>query len=329
MARKLKGKSKPKGLKIALQNQLYQQKLANSHRKKQQNILNAKSQLSKKALEQRARQQAKEANFIPFNKNETLLLIGEGDFSFAKSILMQGYIQPENLIVTSFDASVNELKLKYPHSFEDNYQYLIDLGVKIFFQIDGTNLIKTFKLSKHTPWKKIMGKQWHFKYLQNIMFNFPHTGKGIKDRDRNIVDHQELVFGYFDSAKQLFRLVNLHVNRSKSNPTQGYQLDNKETDTHNSASISEDGIGNIIISTFNGEPYDSWQVKLLAKKNGLVLNRSCEFYWENYPDYHHKRTNSEQSTTKRAEERDARTYIFKQSIRKRNESNDDSDADSE
>ncbi|KAK5780836.1 25S rRNA (uracil2634-N3)-methyltransferase PWA37_003494 [Arxiozyma heterogenica] len=327
MARKLKGKSKPKGLKIALQNQLYQQKLANSHKKKQQNILNAKSQLSKKALEQRVRQQAKEANFIPFNKNETLLLIGEGDFSFAKSILIQGYIQPENLIVTSFDASVNELKLKYPHSFEDNYQYLVDLGVKIFFQIDGTNLIKTFKLSKHTPWKKIMGKQWHFKYLQNIMFNFPHTGKGIKDQDRNIADHQELVFGYFDSAKQLFKLVNSHVNRSKSNPTQGYQL-NKETDTHNSASISEDGIGNIIISTFNGEPYDSWQVKLLAKKNGLVLNRSCKFYWANYPDYHHKRTNSEQSTTKRAEERDARTYIFKQSIRKKNKSNDDSDADS-
>ena len=329
MARKLKGKARPKGLKIALQNQLYQQKLANSHKKKQQNILNNKSKLPKKALEQRARQQAKEANFIPFDKNETLLLVGEGDFSFAKSILIQGYIQPENLIVTSFDASVNELKLKYPHSFEDNYQYLVNLGVKIFFQIDATNLIKTFKLSKHTPWKKIMGKQWHFKYLQNIMFNFPHTGRGIKDQDRNIAEHQELIFGYFDSAKQLFKLVNSHINHSKSNPIQGYQIDDKETNTHRSDSITEDGIGKIILSTFNGEPYDSWQIKLLAKKNGLVVDRSCKFYWSNYPEYHHKRTNSEQSTTKPAEEREARTYIFKQFIRKNTKSKEDSDLDSE
>ncbi|CAL9731389.1 25S rRNA (uridine(2634)-N(3))-methyltransferase [Monosporozyma unispora] len=329
MGRKLKGKTRAKGLKAALQNQLFQQKLANSHKIKQQNIANAKAQLSKKALNQKARQQARESNFIPFGKDETLLLVGEGDFSFAKSIIMQDYIKPENLIVTSYDASINELTLKYPHTFEENYKYLNDLGVKMFFQINATMLIKTFKLSKHTPWKKIMGKQWQSKYLQNIMFNFPHTGKGIKDQDRNIADHQELIFGYFDSAKQLFKLVNTHIKHTKSNYTHGYKLDDEEKDLNAPGAITEDGYGKIILSTFNGEPYDSWQIKLLAKKNDFILDRSCKFQWSNYPEYHHKRTNSEQDTTKPSLEREARTYIFKQFIRRRHKSKENNDSDVE
>lgn len=337
MARKLKGKVKAKGLKAALQNQLYQQHLVDSNRKKQQNINKAKSQLSRKTLEQKKRQQERESSFIPFGKDETLLLVGEGDFSFAKSIILQGYILPENLIVTSYDASINELKLKYPNTFEENYKYLIDLNVKIFFQINATNLIKTFKLSKHTPWKKIMGKQWQTKYLQNVMFNFPHTGKGIKDQDRNIAEHQELIFGYFDSAKQLFKLVNNHIKNNKSSYTHGYQLNGGNDSTGNGNDnvydgISEDGYGKIIVSMFNGEPYDSWQIKLLSKRNGFTLDRSCKFQWSNYPEYHHRRTNSEQTTTKPAEERDARTYIFKQYVKKnkgKSRENHDNDDDSD
>ncbi|CAL9737110.1 25S rRNA (uridine(2634)-N(3))-methyltransferase [Monosporozyma servazzii] len=329
MGRKLKGKSNAKGLKAALQNQLFQQKLANSQKIKQQNLANGKVQLSKKAINQKARQQAKESTFVPFGKDETLLLVGEGDFSFAKSIIMQDYIRPENLIVSSYDASVNELKLKYPHTFEDNYKYLTDLGVKIFFQINATNLIKTFKLSRHTPWKKIMGKEWQSKYLQNIMFNFPHTGKGIKDQDRNIADHQELIFGYFDSAKQLFKMVNTHIKHAKSSYTHGYKLDDEEKDVNAPGAITEDGYGKIILSAFTGEPYDSWQIRLLAKKNGFVVDRSCRFQWSNYPEYHHKRTNSEQDTTKPAFERDARTYIFRQFAKRRPRVKEDADSDSD
>lgn len=317
MGRKLKGKSASKGLKAALRNHKQQDHIIQQQRKKQLNGERTKSQKSKKTLAQASVQRKREASVIPFGRDQTLLLIGEGDFSFARSIVEQEYIRPENLIATSYDASVTELNLKYPHTFQENYDFLVQEGVKILFHTDATKLVRSMKISKHTPWSKVIGPAWRHKYLDNIMFNFPHTGKGIKDQDRNIRDHQELVFGYFDSAKQLFSLVNGHIKNNKNNHTQGYALDK------NSKGVSEDGItpegyGKILLTVFAGEPYDSWQIKALAKENALMLDKSSKFAWENYPQYHHKRTNSEQNTTKPAHEREARTYIFKKFERKRN-----------
>jgi len=49
----------------------------------------------------------------------------------------------------------------------------------------------------------------------------------------------------------------------------------------------------------------------LGKTNGgWKVARSSKFQWENYPEYHHKRTNSEMDTTKPAAERAARVYVF-------------------
>ncbi|SMN20592.1 similar to Saccharomyces cerevisiae YIL096C BMT5 Putative protein of unknown function [Maudiozyma saulgeensis] len=317
MARKLKGKSNSKGLKAALAQHKMQDGLIQQQRKKQLNADRQKAQKSKKTMRQAAAQKQREASVIPFQSDETLLLIGEGDFSFARSIVEQGYMKPENLIATSYDASITELNLKYPNTFQDNYDFLIEEGVKILFQTDATKLVRSMKISKHTPWTKIMGPEWRNKYLNNIMFNFPHTGKGIKDQDRNIRDHQELVFGYFDSSKQLFSLVNSHIKGTKNNHTLGYNLE-KTGKNANPDGISAEGYGKTLLSVFAGEPYDSWQIKALAKDNGLMLDSSSKFAWENYPQYHHKRTNSEQNTTKPAHEREARTYIFKKFERKRN-----------
>ncbi|CCD23391.1 25S rRNA (uracil2634-N3)-methyltransferase NDAI_0B03570 [Naumovozyma dairenensis CBS 421] len=331
MARKLKGKVNSKGLKAALLRQQSQEKLRLKQKKKEQAEIKKKSQPPKKIVQNQEAQKADLPTFIPFERNETLLLIGEGDFSFAKSIIEQDYILPGNLIATSFDASPTELRLKYPNTFEENYKFLINEGVKILFKVDGTKLIKSLKLSKKTPWSKIVGPAWKSKYLNNIMFNFPHTGKGIKDQDRNIKDHQELVFGYFDSSKQLFSLINKPLKSATSGYTLGYSTEKNQ----DSEGISSEGYGKIILSVFDGEPYDSWQIKMLAKKNALHVERSNKFQWENFPGYHHRRTNSEQTTTKPAEERNARIFIFKKfekakhskSKRNRNIDDDDSDED--
>lgn len=327
MARRLKGKGHAKGLKAALLNHQASVKQNNNLKKKQENKLKQKTQLNKNQKAQKLK--VENQKFIPFSKNETLMLIGEGDLSFARSIVEEGYILPENLIVTSYDNSPTELKLKYPHSFEENYDFLVSENVKIFFQIDCTKLIKSFKISKHTPWSKIMGPTWKYKYLQNIMFNFPHTGRGIKDQDRNIMEHQELVFGFFDSAKQLFQLVNSGKKSTEIGHSQGYSLGNEKDQKGN---ITEEGLGKIILSLFDGEPYDSWSVKILAKNNGLQLERSGKFQWENFKNYNHRRTNSEQDTTKPAKDRDARIYIFKKfekfsKKRAREDSDDEDDSD--
>lgn len=313
MGRKMKGKIGAKSLKTSLINHQHNENLI---KKRQQQIAHKQNpQTPKNVKKNKQLQKENQEKFIPFNPTENLLLIGEGDFSFARSIIEQCYILPENLIVTSYDASIQELKLKYPKTFEENYKYLTDEKVSMFFRIDATNLIKSFKISRKQTWKKIMvsigNVNLSTNVLQNVMFNFPHTGKGVKDMDRNIRDHQELVSKYFKSSKEFFKLINADIMRSRSSYTQGYSLNSNANNKIDSNGTTEEGYGKIILSVFTGEPYDLWQVRVLAKDNGLQVERSSKFQWGDYPEYHHKRTNSEQDTTKPAEERDARLYVFK------------------
>lgn len=320
MGRKLKGKPGHKGLKTTLQRHQAREKLRQLHKKKEQDKLQKKSQPNAKVKKNQELQKLKEDNFIPFQADETLLLVGEGDFSFTRSLIEQDYLKPENIIATSYDDSVSELELKYPHSFRENYDFLIKSGVKVLFKVDVTDLIKSMTISKRNTWAKLLGPTWKYKTLQNIMFNFPHTGKGIKDQDRNIAEHQQLIFAYFRSCKKLFELVNSPILQSKNSYEQGY------TSSQGNSGLSPEGYGKIILSVFTGEPYDSWLIKSLAKDNGLCVRRSHKFKWEQYPEYHHRRTNSEQETTKPAEERDARIYIFgKFEASKKVKSNDSSD----
>lgn len=292
MGKNLKGKS----LRASLQKHQNAEKLRNLERKKESKNLQKKNTSVKRNQEYQKNQTAP---FIPFNSNETLLLVGEGDFSFAKTIIERNYIMPENLVITSYDNSIEELSTKYPHSFDENYKFLQSEGVPMFFGIDATDLIKSFKLSKKTTWTKILGDSWNGKCLENIMFNFPHTGKGVKDQARNIRDHQNLMLGFFKSCEDLFQGVNSKwlKNRSQYNSLEAIPL-------------SEEGWGKVILTIFAGEPYESWRIKTLAKENGLQLQRSNRFQWEIFPGYHHKRTNSEQDTTRPAEAREARIYIF-------------------
>ena len=209
-----------------------------------------------------------------------------------------------------------------------------DLKIPIFFQIDVTKLVKSFKISKNNTWFKIINRfgdhNWGNKSLQNILFNFPHNGKGIKDQERNIREHQQLVFTFFQNSLQLFNLINTKVQNDALRYTQGYDINDN---TPRAKKLTSEGYGNIILSVFDGEPYDSWQIKLLARKNGLTLSRSNKFQWENFPGYHHRRTNSEQDTTKPAKERDARFYIFSKYLsgsskhNRKNKNGSDSDSD--
>lgn len=309
MARKLKGKAGHQSLKATLQKHQNLEKLRRLHKRKEENKKLKKLQPNAQVRKNQESQKVNEARFVPFQENETLLLVGEGDFSFTRSLVEQGYMKAENLIATSYDASPAELELKYPHSFKENYDYLIENKVKIFFKVDATNLIKSFDLSKKRPWSKVLGPSWKQKSLQNIIFNFPHTGKGVKDQDRNIVDHQQLVVGYFRSCKKLFELVNAPIVQSRTSYNQGYDSSERL------GGLTSEGYGKIILSVFSGEPYDSWMIKSLGKDCNLCVERSNKFQWNYYPQYHHRRTNSEQDTTKPAQEREARIYVFQKFMR--------------
>lgn len=314
MARKGKGKiPNGKGLRGALARH---ELLESSKKKMKANLMAQEDQKSKKeksmkSSNKKKKQQIQEIHkgFIPFNKDNSLILIGEGDFSFACSIIQQDYILPTYLIATSYD-SREEVLSKYPTA-EQNLKYLEDEGVKIYFNIDATNLVKSLKLTPSSKKKNRTNSLFSTnKKLDFIMFNFPHTGKGIKDVDRNIRDHQTLVLNYFKSCQDVFKLVNTN------------------DDDFSAYSTDKQHEGKILLSMFEGEPYNSWHIKALGRSVDLMIERSGKFNWSFFPQYSHKRTNSTRDTTKPAAERDARIYLFVKFVKRGSKiKTDDSDSE--
>ncbi|KAK9370234.1 hypothetical protein V1509DRAFT_617158 [Lipomyces kononenkoae] len=240
---------------------------------------------------------------------DNILLVGEGDFSFTKALLLPPHsCAPEQITATAFD-SRDDIEKKYSDtaeailkfleeftapeepingdseksdeedevhgsSFDDDDSALpcrdgvTDGGhteevkkVKVLFKVDATALAKTKYLRKRK--------------FDCCIFNFPHTGSGITDQDRNILKNQELLHGFFQSVSSVI------------SPS-----------------------GRVVVTLFDGLPYSLWNLKELAKASGFDTVRSGKFVWEHYEGYKHRRTSGMGETTKKAQERDARTYIF-------------------
>ncbi|GAA97316.1 uncharacterized protein L969DRAFT_87250 [Mixia osmundae IAM 14324] len=122
---------------------------------------------------------------LPFNKNDSILLVGEANFSFALS-LFEHHL-PESarrLVATSFD-SLETARTKYD-DLDANVAKLTERGMTVLFDVDATRLDKC---------KALKGKRF-----DRIVFNFPHTGSGEKDQARNVRTNQVLLLGFLRSA---------------------------------------------------------------------------------------------------------------------------------
>ncbi|ODV82549.1 hypothetical protein CANARDRAFT_204996 [[Candida] arabinofermentans NRRL YB-2248] len=259
-------------------------------------------------------------SYIPFNENDYVLFVGEGDFSFSLSAIQSGYLKPERIIATSFD-SFEEGKLKYKN-FENNVSELKAKGVKVIHEVDVTNLIKSLKLTSNFKKNKFKNKEiLGTDKLNLIMFNFPHTGKGIKDINRNIAIHQKLIVDYYKNCFELFHLLKMNRNYNISQSTthssianSGYGIIDNLNKKNSSKNV--ENIDRIALSLFDGEPYNSWQIKRLAKESiGYKVERSGSLNWNDFPNYEHRRTNSMMDTTKASAERDAKIYVFDKFIK--------------
>lgn len=323
MGRKLKGRLvTAKGLKGALARHEELSKIKQQREKtllaQKENKANKdksiKSGGNTKKVKQNQLRQSAAKGLVPFTPEESVLLVGEGDFTFALSIVKQNLVRPESLVATSFD-SKEELVAKYP-DVETTLAALEKEGVIVRHDIDATNLPATLKTlpTKKKPHVKLFNTN---KKLDCIMFNFPHTGRGMKDMDRNVRDHQKLVAAYFRSCKEVFKIMNSTAN----NDFGGYNSDRKMGSADSK----------IVLSIFEGEPYNSWKIKMLARSEGYKVERSGKFDWLMFPEYHHKRTNGIRDTTKPAHERDARIYIFDPYVKAedRPKKTEESDSDSD
>ncbi|PPJ51846.1 hypothetical protein CBER1_09567 [Cercospora berteroae] len=229
----------------------------------------AKHQSAKPAKPQQQHQQPT----IPFLAEDRILLIGEGDFSFSRSIVAEHGCC--DVTATCYD-SQEELFEKYKPQAESHVQYLEEEGQKVLYSVDAT------RSDKHKQLAKTVAEEGKFNV---ILFNFPHVGGKSTDVNRQVRFNQELLVKFFQTAQGLL-VVNGNSDEEK---------------------------GTIVVTLFEGEPYTLWNVKDLARHAGLEVVRSFKFLAEAYPGYEHVRTlgNLVGGGGWKGEDREARSYVFR------------------
>ncbi|KAG6874382.1 hypothetical protein C0995_015118 [Termitomyces sp. Mi166 len=265
---------------------------------------------------------------IPFCSTHTILLIGEGNFSFARALLRDPPAElrdlpPRNLTATAYDTE-NECYEKYEDAREI-VAYLRQRGAQVLFGIDATKLEKTAPLK---------GKRW-----DRIVWNFPHAGKGITDQDRNILSNQVLILGFLRTAAKVLSLGPIpSFTTTRKRKKNDDDDDEDEAEDEPIPVETEEGEqfkfitpkevvktrGTVLITLRNVVPYTLWDVPRLAKKPPspttgstppnprYTLLRSFGFNRSVYKGYEHRMTKGTRAhgTGKTGEGGEDRTWEF-------------------
>ncbi|KAL3623864.1 hypothetical protein CASFOL_032680 [Castilleja foliolosa] len=147
----------------------------------------------------------KEEKWIKHYSNcHRILLVGEGDFSFALC-LATAFGDASNIVATSLD-SQEMLRSKYFGSAIANIGILKDKGCTVLHGVDANTM------SQH-PYLK------HMKF-DRIVFNFPHAGFITREHDSyQISCHQDVVRGFMRNGfNMLTEKGEVHVTHKTAYP---------------------------------------------------------------------------------------------------------------
>ncbi|OAL51411.1 hypothetical protein IQ07DRAFT_673298 [Pyrenochaeta sp. DS3sAY3a] len=237
--------------------------------------------------------QASQKHPIPFGVYDHILLVGEGDFSFTRSLAVTHGCA--HVTGTSLD-SATDVAQKYP-TFAAIQTELAALSppVPLHHGVDAA------KLSSYKELKCVRddedgdgGEGW-----DTIAFMFPHTGGLSTDVNRQVRANQALLVSFFKAcletptpAKRIQLLA--HQRNALAPPRSAFLRMG----------------GRIVVTLFEGEPYSLWNVRDLARHCGLRVVESWKFEWGEYEGYAHVRTLGSVETGWQGEEREARMYVF-------------------
>ena len=113
---------------------------------------------------------------IPFSSSDRILLVGEGDFSFSRSLLETHGCA--SLIATSFDKQ-SALQSKYPQATSNVRALEEEEGCQVLFGVDATKLGRPGASDGG-------GKEVKRGNFDRVIFNFPHVGGLTKDVNRQV-----------------------------------------------------------------------------------------------------------------------------------------------
>lgn len=243
---------------------------------------------------------------VPFRPTDTILLIGEGNFSFARALLVDPptgleHLPPAAVTATSYD-SEEDCYAKYPDA-KEIVETVRNRGAQVLFNVDAT------RLHKYPGFK---GRKW-----DKIVWNFPHAGKGITDQDRNILSNQQLILDFLRSAPHCLvqgPIPSMHRKRRRKSQDDDEEdemvMDNiSDSDAEPSLqpAAATTARGTVLITLRNVPPYTTWDLPRLAKtppkpsRTGDTPNprykllRSFVFHKSLWKGYEHRMTKGERA----------------------------------
>ncbi|XP_074293902.1 uncharacterized protein At4g26485-like [Silene latifolia] len=190
-----------------------------------------------------------------YRSDQKILLVGEGDFSFALS-LANAFGKASKIFATSLD-SQDEVMLKY-RAGESNLEDLKDKNCTILHEVDAHALSSHAVLQRHR--------------FDRIIFNFPHANVPLLGghhmfRPENdylqIELHKNLIKGFFKSAyKLLSKTGEIHVTHKTSHPF----------DRWNITELAEEEGLNLI----DEAPFYKWEYPGYTNKKGEGHGSRCD-----------------------------------------------------
>jgi 25S rRNA (uracil2634-N3)-methyltransferase len=244
-------------------------------------------------------QQASQKHTVPFDPYDHILLVGEGDFSFTRSLALHHGCA--NVTATSFDTAA-EVREKYGPNFESIHNELTALSppVPLHHGIDATKLSSYKHLRCTRDEDEGDGNGW-----DTIAFMFPHTGGLSTDVNRQVRANQALLVDFFKSC------LETHTPKARLQILQAQKHRNHPSPLRSANAFLRMG-GRIIVTLFEGAPYTLWNIRDLARHAGLKVVESWAFDVSQYPGYAHVRTLGaiEGGGAWKGEDRDARCYVF-------------------
>jgi len=193
-----------------------------------------------------------------------VLLVGEGNLSFARS-LCEHLGKGDTVFATNLDSETT-IKRKYADA-EENQKFIEETGGTVLYGVDACRIhcIKEFRRTFRT-----------------IVWNFPHTGSGQTDVEKNTAEHRELLSKFFASSKRC---------------------------------LTKEKNASIHVSLKEGEPYKSWKIVKVARAAcNIDLKTVARFMPSEWPGYEHRRTIGFLEHFSNADnvelEKGAKTYVF-------------------
>ncbi|KAI1213495.1 uncharacterized protein F4807DRAFT_411327 [Annulohypoxylon truncatum] len=132
-------------------------------------------------------QQQHDEPTIPFAPEDKILLIGDGDLSFAASLVEHHYCA--SVTATVLEKGPEELAAKYPHAPDNIAKVEAEEGCRVLYNVDAT------KMAPFVDKRKGGGG-----VMDRVMFNFPHVGGKSTDVNRQVRHNQELLVAFFRRA---------------------------------------------------------------------------------------------------------------------------------